>query len=402
MNNEERIIPRIEEAPMLQPTVSDPRPAQQRVLLPQSVVAAVHLHHNRMKEAELTRLQNLYESGNFTEEQITLLANAGIIEQPKNIFQLLQEKSMEALLAMVVNYLKNNLRTTVMAFVFVLAQIAAKFQLELPQAFSDVLYAISYIFVFTQADRKITMRMIAGSLLTVFTLFIPILAGPLGLAANPLLMNGLLFGLQQLVAILLKEQPELQEVARRTGALPTQATAILVVGLLFFSMPAVAQETPCNRIPSSFRVHGTEISVRFDSAACEKADAWGLYDHHRALIRLNETDLYSADRLSETFYHEMTHCLLLSIEYDSLSSDEVFVARFSRVLRQAVCTFRYPEELLLQPRTGNTPLRRSTIPQRGLPSRFPSGLPSRQKQRYREPAPSVQSSLSRFAEIGAE
>lgn len=378
---EERIIPRIEPAPMLQHMVADPNPAKQRAILPIAVQNAVTEYHKRIAEAELNKLQSLYAQGNLTDDQILLLVEQGIIQQPKNIFQLLQEKSMEALIAMVWNFIKTNYQTTIAGIAFVLTQLFLKLGFDAPSGFMEVLQAIGYVFIFNLADKKISATWIAGSILAVLSLFFPIIASVLGIASNPLIMTAVQLGVQQLVAFLLKDQPDLQAIARRTGALPN-AVPLLVFGLLFFSASAFAQESRCNAIPSSFMVNATEISVRFDAEGCEKENALGLYNHRKALIRLNEKDLYSADRLSETFYHELTHCLLLSTEYDSLSDDERFVSRFSRVLRQAICSFRYPVSVPLppaaQPRKGAS-VRRSALP----------------KQLQRNPdAPSVLSSPS--------
>ncbi|MBD1210669.1 MAG: hypothetical protein H9535_19735 [Ignavibacteria bacterium] len=221
--------PRIENVSLISPKPPAPDMTPKRAVLPQSVVSAVKLYHERLAEAELNAYQRLYEQGKYSAEEIALLVEAGKITERKNILEIIQQQGVEALIIMVWNFIKTNLRTTIAGLVFVLAQVAAKIGLSLPVGLSDTLFGVSYIFLFNLADKKISPQWIAGAALTVLSLFLTPVAGLLGLGANPLVLTTLQFGLQQFVALLLKDQPDLQEIARRTGAMPAAVILIIVV-----------------------------------------------------------------------------------------------------------------------------------------------------------------------------
>lgn len=74
--------PKIEPVSLITPKPPAPDMTPKPIVLPQSVVNAVEMHHARMKEAELNRLQKLYAEGRFTADEIQLLVENGIIEGP--------------------------------------------------------------------------------------------------------------------------------------------------------------------------------------------------------------------------------------------------------------------------------------------------------------------------------
>lgn len=231
--NENEEIPRIEPAPYLPPeppVVKAPDMTPKAVVLPVSVVNAIKMRHEQMAEAELNALQRLYRDGKLDAEQIAALVQSGIIQEPKTIFQIIQENGMKAIIATGWNYVTGNLRTLITGLVFLITQLSVKYGIEVPALLSDTLYGIAYIFIFNMADRKVSPQLILGAVLTVLSLFLNPLAGWVGVATNPLIMSGLQFGMQSLVAVLLKDQKDFQEIARRTGALPVQMLVLLFLG----------------------------------------------------------------------------------------------------------------------------------------------------------------------------
>jgi hypothetical protein len=203
---------RIEQVPLLPPeppVVKAPDMTPKKAVLPQSVINAVKMRHEQLAEAELNGLQRLYREGELDAEQITLLVQSGIIQEPKNIFQLLQEKSMNAIFAFVLSWIKNNWRTTYAGIVVFAATTLAKAGINLNQHELDALMGIGYAVIFKFSDVRWDLSTIVGVALMVLSFFInPVLAG-LGVTVD---MGVLLFIqqlLQQGVATLLKDQKQL-------------------------------------------------------------------------------------------------------------------------------------------------------------------------------------------------
>lgn len=72
--------PKIEPVSLITPKPPAPDMTPKPIVLPQSVVNAVDMHHTRMKEAELNRLQKLFAEGRYTADEIELLVENGIIK----------------------------------------------------------------------------------------------------------------------------------------------------------------------------------------------------------------------------------------------------------------------------------------------------------------------------------
>ncbi len=205
MNEETRIEP----VSLITPKPPVPDMTPKRIVLSPSFVNAIKMRHEQSAEAELNALQRLYEQGNYTEEQLALLVEAGKITQSKNIFQLLQEKSMNAIFAFVLSWVKNNWRTTYAGLVVFAATTLAKAGINLNQHELDALMGIGYAVIFKFSDVRWDLSTIVGVVLMVLSFFInPVLAG-LGVTID---MGMLLFIqqlLQQGVATLLKDQKQL-------------------------------------------------------------------------------------------------------------------------------------------------------------------------------------------------
>ena len=73
-------------------------------------------------------------------------------------------------------------------------------------------------------------------------------------------------------------------------------------------------------------------------------NVYGDSHYSQSLIRLTETDgidKLSEGRLLDTFYHERTHMILDTMKRSDLSTDEIFVDTFAKLLRQADETAEY-------------------------------------------------------------
>jgi hypothetical protein len=268
-----------------------------------------------------------------------------------NLFQYLEQSAMNSVIAFLVNFFTNNLRTTVAGVVFVVGQLCAKYGLEVPQGWSDALFASTSAILFMLSDKSLSWRTALGVVLMLASFFLTPLAGVLGIAASPFALYTAQVLLQGVIAALLKDQPNLLKYS------PVQKVGVLFIALLTSCVPAPAQ-TASRAIPSSFMVAGTEVRVRYDSARCNAANAYGLYNHREAAIYLNDSDTPAPMRLRETFYHELVHCLLETTTFDSLSQNEVFVRHFSRALCQAVSSFRFEPSLVF---AADTSLRRVRV-----------------------------------------
>lgn len=198
--------PKIEPVSLITPKPPAPDMLLKRAILPQSVVNAVKLHHERLAEAELNAIQRLYEQGKLSAEEIALLVEAGKITQSKNIFQIIQENGMNALFALLLSFIKNNWRTTVAGLAVVGTQALAKLGVTLSQHEVDALMGIGYAIIFKFSVVRWDLPTIVGIVLMVLSFFINPIVGGLGIALNPMVLSFITMSLQQAVATLLKDQ----------------------------------------------------------------------------------------------------------------------------------------------------------------------------------------------------
>lgn len=198
--------PRIENVSLITPKPPAPDMTPKRAVLPQSVVSAVKLYHERLAEAELNAYQRLYEQGKYSAEEIALLVEAGKITQSKNIFQIIQEQGMNALFAFILTFIKNNWRTTVAGLAVVGTQALAKLGVTLSQHEIDALMGIGYAIIFKFSVVRWDLPTIVGIVLMVLSFFVNPIVGGLGIAVNPMMLSFITMSLQQAVATLLKDQ----------------------------------------------------------------------------------------------------------------------------------------------------------------------------------------------------
>lgn len=106
------------------------------------------------------------------------------------------------------------------------------------------------------------------------------------------------------------------------------------------------------KIPKQFQLFGHIYKVEMIDDLYEKEDCHGTADPENKLIKLQKAGIAtvkSKDKnkkeieiqvkitesdVEETFYHELTHIILSSMEETKLYSDEKFVSLFSRSLHQ--------------------------------------------------------------------
>lgn len=91
-------------------------------------------------------------------------------------------------------------------------------------------------------------------------------------------------------------------------------------------------------IPSKFKLFASEISIEINNQRCADMSAYGVSMHNEGKIIL--ADMVDGKELPhdikmDTYYHEKVHIILDYMGKHELSSDEVFVDTFGKLLRQS-------------------------------------------------------------------
>lgn len=100
------------------------------------------------------------------------------------------------------------------------------------------------------------------------------------------------------------------------------------------------------KIPKSFQVGGTQMEVR----RVERCDDNSIGTAQLAsgfveiADRFNKDGIQSEDSKVNTFYHELTHCILKTMGEDELNNNEKFVCTFSSFLTEAMARAYFEEE----------------------------------------------------------
>ena len=89
--------------------------------------------------------------------------------------------------------------------------------------------------------------------------------------------------------------------------------------------------------PKKFTLGAVEWTVSFDNDRMKDMTTYGLCDHHKSEITLQDTD--GKDKRTElsieqTLYHELIHAILDTLREYELSKNEEFVQKFSVLLHQ--------------------------------------------------------------------
>lgn len=91
------------------------------------------------------------------------------------------------------------------------------------------------------------------------------------------------------------------------------------------------------KIPSEFQVMGHTITVKFVSKSfAEELEFLGRYNHleHTLELKRGMTD----SQTLHTFFHEIMHCVLDSLNEEELSKDEKLVDNIGGLLAQAIAS----------------------------------------------------------------
>ncbi len=101
-------------------------------------------------------------------------------------------------------------------------------------------------------------------------------------------------------------------------------------------------ETP--HIPKSFILFGELHKVKMLKQV-DRGKSVGEWDPNKNIIRLAQKDYEGLSRnpeaIEQTYYHELTHCLLEAISRHELSDDETFVDLMAKCLHQISKTAIY-------------------------------------------------------------
>ena len=90
-------------------------------------------------------------------------------------------------------------------------------------------------------------------------------------------------------------------------------------------------------IPSTFKIFGVTYKVEQPRSIVYKGEQhMGIYDPDTATIKVRRN--LRKDIKEMVFLHELTHAILLTLEYHDLGRDEVLVERFSKALHQVLTT----------------------------------------------------------------
>lgn len=91
-------------------------------------------------------------------------------------------------------------------------------------------------------------------------------------------------------------------------------------------------------IPKSFKLFNTTWTVK-QVHKIDNDGSLGLCSHNLATISLRRN--LKKDVKEATFYHELVHAILDTLNYHKLSNDEKFVDTFGQALHQVTKTAEY-------------------------------------------------------------
>jgi len=95
------------------------------------------------------------------------------------------------------------------------------------------------------------------------------------------------------------------------------------------------------KIPKSFKLFGSTITVTFDNDKCCSNASYGLTHYKSNAITLTDKahgNMIDHNEVEASFLHEMVHFILNRLGYDDLSDDEKFVKQVSKALHQCLTT----------------------------------------------------------------
>lgn len=92
------------------------------------------------------------------------------------------------------------------------------------------------------------------------------------------------------------------------------------------------------KIPSKFQVGGQKMNVVIKDNLDGKLGCCCLGSGVLSIAESFKGERQSSTSMLNTFYHELTHCILDTMGEESLSADEKFVSSFSSFLTEALCS----------------------------------------------------------------
>lgn len=95
------------------------------------------------------------------------------------------------------------------------------------------------------------------------------------------------------------------------------------------------------KIPKSFKLFGSTITVKFDNDKNDIDRAYGLATYKtNSILLANKAHGEQIDHneIEASYLHEMFHFILNRLGYDDLSDDEKFVKQVSKALQQCLTT----------------------------------------------------------------
>lgn len=113
-----------------------------------------------------------------------------------------------------------------------------------------------------------------------------------------------------------------------------------------------------NMIPNSFNVGGVRMNVNIvdklpGGILGNCCLAKSTVNIARNFMDSDEISEQSKESMTNTFYHELTHCILDTMGEFDLSKNEKFVSTFSSFLNEALGSTRFNEENNIKKRNEN-------------------------------------------------
>lgn len=100
-----------------------------------------------------------------------------------------------------------------------------------------------------------------------------------------------------------------------------------------------------NKIPSSLQIGGQNIKVNIvDRINNDKLGECCVAEARIDIAKNFGTRIQAETIQVNTFFHELTHCILDTMGEDDLSGNEKFVSTFSSFLCEAINSFKFDEE----------------------------------------------------------
>jgi len=98
------------------------------------------------------------------------------------------------------------------------------------------------------------------------------------------------------------------------------------------------------KIPKSFNLFGSTVTVEMNNTECDKEESYGTARFKSNVIYLSDKahgNPIDESEIESTFLHEVIHFIFTKLGYDELSDNEKLVKQFSKALHQCLTTQKY-------------------------------------------------------------